>query len=201
MSNNIFWCFIKSILQIFLSKVKKLTSLYMKICIFLVKKKLFLIFLDSVEVRLSHHFHQRLGRVSASRVDNVAVLFANLAAHDGGEVELNGGLGNIELSLAEKGIDDGLILSERAGIARSKGADELLGAVIGIVLAGNQEELVGIGDGATVTTVSVSVSVSVTTAKSAAAAGGDASGDSSDDESSDNGGLDGDKTGNDEGRV
>lgn len=156
------------------------------------------IFLDLVEVRLSHHFHQSIGWVDTSRVDLLTLDLADLAAHDGGQVELDGGLGNVEVSVAEEADDDGLVLGEAAGVAGGEGADQLLGAVVGVVLAGDQEHLVDVGDGSTVTSASVSVRTASVVPRRRS---DESTGDSSDDEGSDDGCLDGDDSGEDEGRL
>ena len=143
-------------------------------------------------------------RVDTSRVDDVAVLLTDLAAHDGGEVEFDGRLGNVEGSLTEDADDDGLVLGQSAGVAGGQRTDQLLGAVVSVVLAGDEEHLVDVGNGTAVTTASMSVSMSMRTTMTSAASScssDQSSGNSSDDESSDDGGLDGDDAGKDECRV
>ncbi len=39
--------------------------------------------------------------------------------------------------MAEEADDDGLVLGEAAGVAGGEGTDQLLGAVVGVVLAGD----------------------------------------------------------------
>lgn len=128
------------------------------------------------------------------------MLLADLTAHDGGQVELDGGLGNVELALTEDADDDGLVLGQSADVAGSQGTDQLLGAVVGVVLAGDEEHLVDVGNGTAVTTASVSVRTTAS-ATSAGCSSDESPGDASDDESSDDGGLDGDDAGQDEGGV
>ncbi len=77
--------------------------------------------LDSVSIlRLSHDLHQLFNVVCAPRVDRVAVGDADLLSHLGGEVELDGRLGNVEVAAAKKAEDECLIFGKSCGVTRAQ---------------------------------------------------------------------------------
>jgi hypothetical protein len=83
--------------------------------------------LDSISVLwLPHDLHQLLNVVSAPRVDRVAVGDADLLSHLGGEVELDGGLGNVEVSAAEKAEDQSLVFSQSCGVAGAQTVEKIV---------------------------------------------------------------------------
>jgi len=101
--------------------------------------------------------------VNTSGIDPGALLNSDASAHDGGQVELDGALGNVEVTVAKEATDDGLIFSQGSWIPGSQTADELLGAVVSIALASGEEHLINASNGSTVTTVGPASKSTVTT--------------------------------------
>ena len=118
------------------------------------------------EIGSPDYVHELLLLVGADGVDLLALSSTNLAANVGSQVELDGRSGEVQLTgLAEQSSDDLLILGE--GVLGVEDADQLLGAVIPVVVGSLEHDLFDIFDRSAITTTAVtSTATSTTTAQS-----------------------------------
>ena len=112
--------------------------------------------------------HELLLLIRADGVDLLALSSANLAAHVSGQVKLDGRSGEVQLSgLAEQRSDDLLVLGEAVDGLGVQGADQLLGAVVSVVVGSLEHDLFDIVDrSAVATTTATSATTSTGTAQS-----------------------------------